>query len=45
MLDLLKYMLHFKHKSLQQMMKFLKEILLPLMNSQKSGLLVLIGEF
>lgn len=42
MLNLLKDMLHFKHKSLHQMLELLKEIVLPLTNSQKVELLVLV---
>lgn len=42
MVNFLKDMLHFKHKALHQMLELLEEIVLPLTNSQKVGLLVLI---
>jgi len=35
-------MLHFKHKSLHQILELLEEIVLPLTNYQKAGLLVLV---
>lgn len=41
MLNLLKDMLHFRHKSLHQMLELLKEIVLRLTDSQ-AGLLVLV---